>query len=425
MVIKMNDSQINTIEDIKKFINSSTKVDFKRLSAKGSYPWVENVLVKYEYAFLTKVDKGVVKEYIKKATGYSRSQVTRLVTCYIKTGHVKIRASVKKHKFKKKYTNHDIDLVAQVASLHNNPNGMALKALLHRAYEVFGDIRFKTIMNISVSYLYVIMKTTTFIKTAGSFEKTKPAVVNIGERRKPNPCGKPGYLRVDSIHQGDLYGVKGVYHIDIVDEVTQWQFVVAVPEINQKCIAEVLKQLMDMYPFVIHEIHSDNGSEYINHLVSKTLTNLLIKMTKNRARHANDNAQCESKHNVVRNWIGYIFIDKGEYEKLNTFYIKFDEYLNYHRCCLFSEDVEDKKKKGKIAKRYYQKNCMTPYTKLKSVPNWQQYLKEGITAKRLELVEKRCTDIEMAEEVQKELNRMYKVIKPVVTVASSSGSFID
>ena len=34
----------------------------------------------------------------------------------------------------------------------------------------------------------------------------------IGERRRPEPNGKPGYIRIDTVHQGDLDGVKGVYH---------------------------------------------------------------------------------------------------------------------------------------------------------------------------------------------------------------------
>jgi len=41
--------------------------------------------------------------------------------------------------------------------------------------------------------------------------------VPIGTRRKPDPQGEPGYLRVDTVHQGDLDKQKGVYHINLVD----------------------------------------------------------------------------------------------------------------------------------------------------------------------------------------------------------------
>src|ERR687888_50974 len=51
------------------------------------------------------------------------------------------------------------------------------------------------------------------------YEKTKPVQVAIGERRRPDPQGRPGYLRIDTVHQGDLDAVKGVYHINAGDEV--------------------------------------------------------------------------------------------------------------------------------------------------------------------------------------------------------------
>jgi hypothetical protein len=35
--------------------------------------------------------------------------------------------------------------------------------------------------------------------------------VAIGERRRPDPQGRPGYLRVDTVHQVDWDGSKGVY----------------------------------------------------------------------------------------------------------------------------------------------------------------------------------------------------------------------
>ena len=40
-------------------------------------------------------------------------------------------------------------------------------------------------------------------------------------------------MRVDTVHQGDLDGVKGVYHINVVDEVTQYQQVGTVPAISE------------------------------------------------------------------------------------------------------------------------------------------------------------------------------------------------
>lgn len=425
MIINMNDSSINRIEDIENFLNASDEISFSKESTKLAYTWVENTLVKFRYMHITKPEKGLVKKYIEKLTGYSRAQVTRLIKQYVKTGHIKLNnKSVKRHKFAKKYSNQDICLIAKTALVHNKPNGMALKALFERAHNIYGDVAFEIIKNISVSYLYILMHTTTFKRIAGEYEKTKPHVSPIGERRKPRPNGKPGYLRIDSVHQGDMNGIKGVYHIDIVDEVTQWQCVVSVPEINFTYMELALEQLLKIFPFTIYEIHSDNGSEYINKNVAKMLTRLLIKMTKNRTRHCNDNALCESKHNIVRKWVGYTFMEKSMYVHLNEFYDSFDEYLNFHRCCLFSIYEESKTQKGKIVKKYKQQNCVTPFTKLKSLPNFEKYLKPTITVESLNVLERKHTDNQMAEIVQDKLANLYKVLIHE-KVPTFSGSFLD
>ena len=47
-------------------------------------------------------------------------------------------------------------------------------------------------------------------------------------------------MRVDSVHQGNLDGRKGIYEINLVDEVTQYEFVDAVAARHQATTAEPL-----------------------------------------------------------------------------------------------------------------------------------------------------------------------------------------
>lgn len=84
-----------------------------------------------------------------------------------------------------------------------------------------------------MAHIYNLRKCPRYRECHLRYTKTSPVQVAIGERRKPDPQGRPGYLRVDTVHQGDLDGVKGVYHINAVDQVTQWQVVGAVPSISQ------------------------------------------------------------------------------------------------------------------------------------------------------------------------------------------------
>ena len=128
------------------------------------------------------------------------------------------------------------------------------------------------------------------------YSKTKPTKVPIGERRKPEPNGKPGYLCVDTVHQGDKDGKKGVYHINMVDMATQYEFVGAVEAISENFMTPILIELLKQFPFTIIEFHSDNGSEYVNRTVAELLNRLLIKLTKTRPRHSNDNGLAETKN---------------------------------------------------------------------------------------------------------------------------------
>ena len=85
-----------------------------------------------------------------------------------------------------------------------------------------------------------------------------------GDRRAPQARSSgpaPGFVRVDTVHQGDLDGVKGVYHINVVDEVTQYQHVGTVAAISEHFLIPVLEAQIEAFPFQIKGFHADNGSE--------------------------------------------------------------------------------------------------------------------------------------------------------------------
>ena len=86
--------------------------------------------------------------------------------------------------------------------------------------EVFGDRRYERLSRISASHLYNLRRTKTYRARRTTVNRTRPTTVGIGERRRPDPGGKPGFVRVDTVHQGDRDREKGVYHINLVDEIT-------------------------------------------------------------------------------------------------------------------------------------------------------------------------------------------------------------
>ena len=141
---------------------------------------------------------------------------------------------------------------------------------------------------ISVSHLYNLRKSKVYIRQRRHFEKTRSTPSKIGERRKPQPNGKPGYIRIDTVHQGDLDKRKGVYHINAVDEITQFEVVCTVEKISGCYLMPALEQMLEAFPFTLQGFHSDNGSEYINKRVAALLEKLRVEFTKSRSRHSNE-----------------------------------------------------------------------------------------------------------------------------------------
>jgi transposase InsO family protein len=213
---------------------------------------------------------------------------------------------------------------------------------------------------------------------------------------------------VDSVHQGDLDKEKGVYHINLVDEVTQAEYVGCVEGISEYFLLPLLQELLESFPFVIFEFHSDNGSEYINHRVAELLNGMNIDQTKSRSRHSEDNALAEGKNGaIIRKYMGYIHIPKEHAGKINIFYVEhLNPYLNYHRFCGFATDYVDAR--GKVKKKY--EIYMTPIQKLLSLPECEQYLREGVTKETLIAETKRMSHFEAAQKVFVERQKLFREI---------------
>jgi len=410
MVITMNDSKLSSIVEIKRFLQESEVIEFKKRFRKEAYQWIEETLKRFDYLYLGKKEKGLIKKYLKKVTGYSRPQVTRQIKQYRETGRVRLK-EYERNKFERKYTSKDIQLLAKTAEWHDYPNGAALKKTLERMANTYGEEEYRNIANISVSHIYNLKKTVFYQRSVTFYQETKKTKGRvIGERCKPEPGGKPGYLRVDTMHQGDRDGQKGVYHVNTVDEIVQWEVAGAAEKITDTHLLPLLGKIIASYPYRIMNFHADNGSEYINSKVAEMLNNLLIKLTKSRPRHTNDNALAETKNGwVLRKWMGYGHIGQRHAKGINEFYFDcFNEYLNFHRPCAFPFTVKDKK--GKIKKKYRYQDYMTPYEKLRSIPDARIYLKEGITFEMLDKTARRYTDNEMAKKVQLERDKLFDKI---------------
>jgi transposase InsO family protein len=406
----MNINDLTTIEQLEQFLTGTQSIAFLVASNKKDiYRDIQRTLVRFRYPTLNKGSKGVVVRFLIKITGYSRQQITRLIKQYCVTGKIERQQRIYQG-FERLYTAEDIRLLALLDERHNTLSGPATKKLCERAYAIFKQTQYQRLAGISVAHLYNLRKSKSYLRQRYTFEKTRPKVALIGERKKPRANGEPGFIRIDTVHQGDQDKQKGVYHINAVDEVTQFEVVCTVEKISELYLMPAIEQLLDCFPFVIKGFHSDNGSEYINYKVAKLLSKLLIEFTKSRSRQSNDNAQVESKNgSVIRKLFGYAHIPQRWASLINEFNHKtLFPYINYHRPCFFSKTITDSK--GKDKKTYSYECMMTPYDKLKSIENAINYLKPDITFELLDKVALSQNDDQAAEQLQKERSKLFKTI---------------
>jgi transposase InsO family protein len=410
MVIDMNDKQLATLAQVKTFLEGTTAVDFA-VAAAERYDFIGRTLQRFGYRLLPRADKGVVLRFLERVSGYSRQQLTRLVKRGATRRPLLKRYCASRTSFGRTYTAADVRLLAQTDTLHGTLSGLATKKLMERAYGMFDDARYERLAVISVAHLYNLRQRPVYQQLRQVWTKTRPVTVAIGERRAPAPNNQPGYLRVDSVHQGDRDGIKGVYHINTVDCVTQYEGVATCERISEAFLIPVLEALLASFPFVIKGFHSDNGSEYINRDVAKLLNKLLIEeQTKSRSRHCNDNAQAESKNAaIVRKHLGYSHIPQHFATLVNAFCRDhLNPYINFHRPCLFAETITDAK--GRQRKRYPYKLMMTPYEKFKSLDKAEHFLKPGITFAQLDVQAGAMSDNKAAQRLNDARAVLFKTI---------------
>jgi transposase InsO family protein len=357
-----------------------------------------------DYGRLKRSGKGLMRRYIAKMTGLSRAQSARLIRCYQGGSEVKPR-TYQRHRFANRYTRSDIEVLAAVDEAHETLSGPATQKIRHRAWHEYDDAQCERLARISVAQLYRLRKSGTYRHRRVAYQSTRPTQVAIGARRKPDPQGRPGYLRVDTVHQGDLEGVKGLYHINAVDEVTQWQVVGATAQISEAWLIPVLAAMLAQFPFQIRGFHSDNGSEFINHTLAQMLNKLLVEQTKSRPRHSNDNGPAETKNGwVIRKHIGYGHIASAHAEAFDEFYRQhFNPYLNFHRPCGVPEVTVTGKGKQKRIYRWY----ATPWEILRQVPGLAGFLRAEETVDQLQRTAGIKSDTQAATEMREAKRKLF------------------
>jgi transposase InsO family protein len=407
-MISVHETEKLSLQEIEKFLLAAQEVRFEASQREEVYGWIERLLCQQEYVRQGRRARGLLRRYIGKMTGLSRAQLTRLVGRYVATGQVG-KKGTRRHRFPRHYTSADIELLARVDEAHESLSGPATRRILQREFQEYGKAEFRRLAAISNGHLYNLRRNPRYRQHRKNYQKTRPSAVAIGERRRPDPGGRPGYLRVDTVHQGDTENGKGVFHINAVDEVTQWEIAASVERVSETYLEPVLVTILTQFPFVIHGFHSDNGSEFINQTVAKLLNKLMIEQTKSRPRHSNDNGLAETKNGaIIRKHMGWGHIPAAHAQRIQQFYSAYlNPYLNYHRPCAQADvEVDAKGRKRRRYRRY-----QTPLETLLSLPKPQQYLRPGLNVATLKRIAGLMSDTAAARRMQEAKHSLFQQLR--------------
>jgi len=400
MNITMDIAHIRSIDNLAEFLKGSRKFVLKASTIEDRYEIIERFIDQFDYPRLPRQKKHIVLRALKILTGYKKSQLHHLIDIAL-VGRLSHKPYERVH-IHKKYTGYDIALLEKTDELHFRLSAAATHEIMRREYELFHHAEYENVSHISFSHINNLRNSERY--KVQYLAHTQARQIPIGETKKPSPNNHPGSIRVDTVSQND------VYHINAVDEVTQWEVVVCVPRISERYLKPALEVLLAGFPFVVFNFHSDRGSEFINHIVAKLLHKLLINQTKSRSRHTNDNALVEGKNGwVIRKNLGFFHINQSLVNRFNEFFMRwFNPYLNYHRPCGFVTDtvVDFKGREKKIYGQY-----TTPYEKLKEVSKQQQrnFLKPHHAFEKLDTIAYRESDNEFARTMRKHQYELFDI----------------
>ena len=223
MKVIMDDMRFIDVKQLKTFLQGSQKVSLRVTTQSEKYACIQKTIRRLEYGKLKRSEKRTVIAYLKKLTGYKRSQLLSLIQRAL-VGEL-VKKEYERKAAYRLYTREDIKLLEETDKLHLRLNRMATTEILRREKEVFNHEKFCRLSTISPSHIDNLRKT--IVYKTNWVNGTKPTVVAIGVTKKPEANNAPGSLRIDTCHQRD------VYHIHAIDEITQWEIVICVPRISE------------------------------------------------------------------------------------------------------------------------------------------------------------------------------------------------
>lgn len=217
---------------------------------------------------------------------------------------------------------------------------------------------------------------------------------------------KLGNIQIDSVeHCGNsAHGYYG-YTISNTDISSGWWEGECCLGNSQEKVKEAINKVKKRFPLKWKEMHTDNGSEYINAHLYKYSLNTAIIFSRSRPHHKNDNCFIEQKNwTHVRRILGYYRYDsKEEIDLINSLYRnELRLYKNFFQPII---KLKSKIRIGSKIKKKYDKP-KTPYKRLIES-------KEVSKTKKVELIKiyNSLNPAQIKRQINKKLMELYKMNK--------------
>ena len=173
----------------------------------------------------------------------------------------------------------------------------------------------------------------------------------------------PGFCEADLVaHDGGDPRGEHAYTLDVTCVATGWTEVRILRNRAQRWVIAALEDIEATLPFPLVGLDTDNGGEFINHLLMEFCTTRQITFTRSRPYRKNDGCFVEQKNNsVVRRAVGYARYDTAaERDVLAELYGYLSEYVNFFQAQM---RLVDKTRTGaRVRKRY--DTAATPHARL-------------------------------------------------------------
>lgn len=188
---------------------------------------------------------------------------------------------------------------------------------------------------------------------------------------------QPGFFEIDLVaHGGERSDGEYLHTLVLTDITTQWTECIALPNRGEQAVSTAIAQARTLIPVPVLGLDSDNGGEFINHLLFRYCERERITFTRCRPYKKNDQCHVEQKNDsIVRQIVGYDRYEGEEaYDALGSLYRSVRRQTNYFQPSV--RLVSKQREGGKTIKRY--DVAQTPYQRMLGAKEVTETVKAGL-----------------------------------------------